>query len=114
MSNKIPKLTIVQASALLGLEYRQGHRLLTAVHAKHPGLRLLFRPGYKGTGGNYDVNPHALRRLMLDDEGMLLNDTVQRVGYLESDLRSITIRVGGLEKSTKGQKACSKYAPASR
>jgi hypothetical protein len=104
-------LTIAQAAELMGLSRRQARRRLTAIHATHSHLRLLERPAHDGCRVNYRVNPAALRRILLDDDAVTLQDVSERVGFLESDVRSLQIRTGRLENESIQRKRCCKSDP---
>lgn len=106
-------LTIAQAAVLMGLSRRQARRRLTALHAKHPQLRLLHRPAYDGQGGNHWVNPRALRRVLLDDDAITLQDVSSRVGILEADTRVTRLRIDRLENENNRRKSCGQTQPAS-
>jgi hypothetical protein len=99
-------LTIAQAAELMGLSRRQTRRRLTALHAKHPALRLLQRPAYDGEGVNYRVSPSALRRVLLDDDAITLQDVSSRVGILEADGRVSRLRIDRLENEHNRRKSC--------
>lgn len=97
-------LTIAQAAVLMGLSRRQARRRLTALHAKHPQLRLLHRPAYDGEGANYRVSPTALRRILLDEDAITLQDVSERVGLVEADQRVARLRIDRLENESNRRK----------
>lgn len=105
-------LTISQAAELMGLSRRQARFRLTRIHGQHPELRLLERAAYDGTGGNYRVNPAALRRVMLDRDAITLQDVSSRVGILDADLRTAKLRIDRLERETFQQKTRHNMVPA--
>jgi hypothetical protein len=106
-------LTIAQASPLMGLSRRQARRRLTEIHALHPQLRLLHRAAYDGKGGNHWVNPRALRRVLLDDDAITLQNVSSRVGILEADTRVTRLRIDRLENEHNRRKSCGQMHPAS-
>lgn len=105
-------VTIAQAAELMGLSRRQARRRLVALHAAHPSLGLLERPSYDGGRAVHRVNARSLRRILLNDDHVAVQDISQRVGLLESDRATMQARIGRVEKTLFQQDTCCKHTPA--
>ena len=90
-------ISIPQAAGLMGLSRTQAWRRLVRLNRKYPQLRILQRAAYDGTAGKHMVSVASLRRILLDEDALTLADVSGRVGFVESDIRSLQSRVGRLE-----------------
>jgi len=90
-------LAMGAAAELMGLSRWQARKRLIKINRQHPQLRLLQRAAYDGTAGNYQVLASALRRILLDEDAISLQEVDSRVGFAESDIRGLQARVGRLE-----------------
>ncbi len=97
-------LTIPQAAALMGLGRVQAWRRLTSINGRYPELRILHRCGNDGRRAVYLVSPGALRRLLLDDDAIVIGDIASRVGILEADARITDARLAHLERCQPSRK----------
>lgn len=101
-------LSLHQAASLMGLGRHQARRRLLALHRERPDLALLRRANAGQQSGWWQVDPSVLRLLLLPTSDIDAKDMYDRVGFLESDVRSLQARIGRVEKRQIEQDLCSR------
>jgi hypothetical protein len=99
-------LTVAQAAELMGLSRRHARKRLVWLDEAHPARGLLHRPSGSPVG-HLEVNPQALRQILLGQFHDETEDLSVRVGLAESDISTLQNRMRRVEIATEKQKRCS-------
>ena len=103
-SKSVVTVTIAQAAVFMRCSRRHARRVLKARHAKSPDLVLLCRPS-GAPEGRIEVCAMALLRI-IQGSSEEIEELASRIGYAESDIASLQVRVGRVEKNSIQQQSC--------
>ncbi len=104
MTQPVVTVSIKAASVFMGVCPRHARRILLKRHRNHPEKGLLSRPS-GSSEGHLEVNVAVLRAMVLGAADRELDELGERVGFCESDISSLQVRVGRIEKGTSQRKS---------